>query len=157
PAAPRGGRLHDGRVLEARDPGGRVGVAGVDDHPPDPLEPAAIETQQHRRGLGARAGEPSGASGGRGVRAQDAHIERPIVLDPAGDAGGPEALGQAASELAEAGWRLDPAGAEEAHEIPSPSSSPNIRFRFWTACEDAPFHRLSIAANTIARPVRASR
>ena len=41
--------------------------------------------------------------------------------------------------------------------MPSPSGRPNIRLRFWTACEAAPFHRLSIAPNTITRPVRASR
>src|SRR3954469_5419637 len=31
-----------------------------------------------------------------------------------------------------------------------------MRFRFWIACPAAPFQRLSIAANAIARPVRSS-
>ena len=34
--------------------------------------------------------------------------------------------------------------------------SPNIRLRFWIACELVPFQRLSIAANAITRPVRCS-
>ena len=34
--------------------------------------------------------------------------------------------------------------------------TPNIRFRFWTACDEAPFHRLSIAAKTKTLPVRSS-
>jgi carbamoyl-phosphate synthase small subunit len=43
------------------------------------------------------------------------------------------------------------------HAMPSASGRPNIRLRFWTACEAAPFQRLSIAANTITLPVRTSR
>ena len=37
---------------------------------------------------------------------------------------------------------------------PSRSSRPNIRSRFWTACDAAPFHRLSIEEKTKMRPVR---
>ena len=76
------------------------------------------------------------------------------MLDPAGDAGRAESLRAArpaqlgdvrrASTQRELKKVLD-----RAHVIPSPSGSPNIRLRFCTACEAAPFHRLSIAPNTI--------
>ena len=39
---------------------------------------------------------------------------------------------------------------------PSLSSRPNIRLRFWIACDDVPFQRLSIVAKTMMRPVRSS-
>ena len=40
--------------------------------------------------------------------------------------------------------------------VPIPSSKPNIRLRLATACDEVPFHRLSIAANTKSLPVRSS-
>ena len=46
--------------------------------------------------------------------------------------------------------------ARRAHASPSRSSRPNIALRFWTACDAAPFQRLSIAAKTRIRPVRGS-
>ena len=42
---------------------------------------------------------------------------------------------QAAYDVA---GRLDPAGGEAHAGSPSDSSRPNIRLRFWTACEDVP-------------------
>ena len=42
------------------------------------------------------------------------------------------------------------------HSSPSVSGRPNIRLRFCTACDAAPFHRLSITEKTMIRPVRGS-
>ena len=40
----------------------------------------------------------------------------------------------------------EPKNGRRAHASPSVSGRPNIRLRFWIACEDVPFQRLSIAA-----------
>ena len=82
-----------------------------------------------------------------------------VVLDPGGDARGAEAQRQPAlDDLADVVGRVHPAGAEErAHRRPAVSSRPNIRLRFCTACDAAPFHRLSITAKTNTLPVRSSR
>src|SRR5208283_1473245 len=77
------------------------------------------------------------------------------------------------AEVAHVRGRGHPAGVEEglrrtggralaedvpagAHRSPSVSASENIRFRFWIACEEVPFQRLSIADSTTTLPVWAS-
>ena len=136
-----------------RTAGGGVGVAGVDDDRADRVQAAALAAQQHRRGLRAGAGEAGGAGRPRRTAGQSPRSERAAGLEPAGDARGPKSLGQAAGELGGVVGRLDPARGEErargGHSMPSPSGRPNIRLRFWIACDAAPFHRLSIAPNTI--------
>ena len=81
-------------------------------------------------------------------------------LDPARDAGRAKAGGQTGigGELAHVLRRAHPARAEEgalgrAHSRPSVSGRPNIRLRFWIACEEVPFQRLSIAESTTIFPV----
>ena len=83
-----------------------------------------------------------------------------VGLDPGGDARRAEARRQRGRvELGRVRGRFDPARAEEGHGAcsrPSASGSPSIRFRSWSACDAAPFQRLSIAANASTRPVAGS-
>src|SRR6185312_8833936 len=103
----------------------------------------------------------------------DAHHEAEIQavgLQPRVDPGRAEAAGQQAvlqgchvrvrgAPARRAGGRAH-AGTSAALSavgpIPSVSGRPNMRFSDCTACEEVPFQRLSIAANTWTLPVRAS-
>src|SRR5581483_8966140 len=92
------------------------------------------------------------------VAHEQADVGTPARLQPRRDAGGAEPTGEAraAAELAHVRGRGHPAGAEEglgAHVMPSPSGRPNITLRFWTACEDVPFQRLSSDEKTSSLPV----
>ncbi len=80
-------------------------------------------------------------------------------LQAGGDPGRAEALRQPARRVDRMLGKGYPAGRGRrlGHVSPSLSSRPNIRLRFCTACDAAPFHRLSIAENTSTRPVRSSR
>src|SRR4029077_10949187 len=78
-------------------------------------------------------------------------------LDAGGDAGGAKPGGEPlAVELGHVLRARHPAAGGENHAIPSPSGRPNMRLRFWIACDDVPFHRLSMTLNTMTRPVRSS-
>jgi len=50
------------------------------------------------------------------------------------------------------GFDVAPVGRAAAHRSPSVSSSPSIRFRFWTPWPEAPFQMLSIAEKAITLP-----
>ena len=97
----------------------------------------------------------------------------PLGLIPHATPGGAKAAGSPASgpELAHVRGRRHPARLERtaaagprrcrepslrAHVRPSVSGRPNITLRFWTACEEVPFQRLSIAESTTTLPVCAS-
>ena len=88
----RAGALHARRVLEPAAAGGGVGVAGVGDHGADAGELAALLREQHRGGEHARAREAGGAHGVGRVADEQAEVGRAGGLEPAGDAGGAEAL-----------------------------------------------------------------
>ena len=155
----RGGALHPRGVLEPAVAGRGVGVAGVDDDRAQRVEPAARLAQQHRRGQHARAREARRAD--RVGLGADQQREVGIArrLDPRAHAGGAEAARRARRPVARsraAGGSTQREAKHASLSSPSRSSRPNIRLRFWTACEAAPFQRLSIAANTRIRPVRGS-
>src|SRR4051794_40580509 len=157
----RRGALHLRRVVEAAPAGGGVRVAGVDGDGAQAVELRALLRDDDRRREDARAGEARGARRVGRVADEQADVGVPRRLQARRDAGGAEALRQAAvGRLADALGHLDPARAEEAgadgHCRPAVSSSPNIRLRFCTACDEDPFQRLSIAAKTKTLPVRSS-
>ena len=144
--------LHPGRLLEAAPPGRRVRVAGVGHDHPDRVQPRAFLGQHDGRGEHAGAREPRRADA-FGLRAhQQAEVHPAARLEAAGHARGAEATGQLTGVLGDVLRDLQPT----THNSASLSGRPNIRLRFWTACEAAPFHRLSIAAKTMIRPVRGS-
>ena len=107
--------------------------------------------QHDRRGqhAGAREARRADAVGRRTRSARGPAAGRlepaatPAARNPAGRS--PRVLGHVPGHV-----------SQRSSQSPSVSGRPNIRFRFWTACDAAPFHRLSIAAKTITRPVRAS-
>ena len=114
---------------------------------------------QHRRGEHARAGEARGAHRVRRRRRPAARgRSAPLGLRPQRHAGRAEAAGQppARPRSRAPGGSTQRERRSSCGSSPSHSSSPNIRLRFWTACDAAPFQRLSIAAKTIMRPVRGS-
>ena len=148
----RRGALHLRGVVDAAAPGGRVRVAGVGHDRAQRVEPAALLAQHHGRGEHARAREARRAHRLGRIGDEQAEVGAAARLQPAGDAGGAEALRQRVVGLGRVLGQRDPA----AHASPSLSSRPNIRLRFCTACDAAPFHRLSIAENTSTRPVRPS-
>ena len=117
------------------------------------VEPAALLREQHRRGEHAGAGEARGADRLRRVGDQQPEVEPAGRLEPARHARGAEAGGQPAVELGHVVRQRRPS-AMRSVTAPPLSSRPNIRLRFCTACDDVPFHRLSIVAKTITRPVR---
>ena len=87
----------------------------------------------------------------------------PDGLSPAATPAARKPAGRPPATSTRALGDVDPARAEErgarrrgAHPIPAVSLRPNIRLRFCTACDDEPFHRLSIAAKTRTLPVRSS-
>ena len=152
-----GGRVpHRQRVAVALLAGGGVGVPGVDETAriaPASRSPGRPGRARRRR----RCGSEPARSGPVGVADHHADVRLATALQPAGDTGGPEArreLGRL--ELLDAGRGVTQRDGRSLRRVrsrvPSPSGSPSIRFRFWIACQAAPFQRLSIAANTIARP-----
>src|SRR5271165_6604404 len=148
-----------GGVVEAPASGGRIGAAGVDEHDPQLTQPAALARQQDRRGGCARGGEAGRADRLLTVADQQPDVGAPALLQPGRDARRPEAGGQAGvwTQVAHVRRRGHPARAEEgphgAHPRPAFSGWANITFRFWTACEEVPFQRLSIEEKTSTLPV----
>ena len=82
-----------------------------------------------------------------------AEVEPARGLEPAGDARGAEARRQVARVVGDV---LRASATQRTHSSPSVSGRPNIRLRFCTACDAAPFHRLSMTEKTMIRPVRGS-
>ena len=97
------------------------------------------------------------------VADEQAEVDRAGRLDARRGVGGAKAGRQPAVVLRDVRRALHPARREEllgergAHgSIPSVSSKPYMRLRFWIACDDEPFQRLSIAEKTSTLPVRGS-
>ena len=160
-APSRAALLHRDRVAVALLAGGGVGVARVDDGRADRPRVAAVPADPHRRRGGGVAGEQQRRGGRRASRRRAIPTSvPPDSFRPQADARrrGTRARAPVGSSSSTPSGGVDPARAEErlrAHgHSPSASSSPSIRFRFWTACPAAPFQRLSIAAKTSTRPPR---
>ena len=174
------GALRLGGIVEAAPAGGGVRAPGVGEHRAQGVQLTALLADEHRRRRGARRGEARRADGALGVAHQQAQVGVAAGLDPAGHPGRAEAGGQpgARSEVAHVRGRRDPARVEERLRRPWAARSPpawrsptawprsqqpprsrrmeNITLRFWTACEEVPFQRLSIAENTSSLPVCSS-
>src|SRR5262249_1724041 len=154
----RAGVPHRQGVLVTLVPGGGVGVAGVDRNGPQGARVALIAADADRRGGSGVPGQGQGRLDLRHVTSHHPDLGGPPAVEAAGDASGAEPGSELRRlELLELRGRRHPPRAEEglrrsAHEMPSPSGRPSIRFRFWIAWEAAPFQRLSIEAKAITCP-----
>ena len=165
PPAPAAGRARSAvaATIVARDREPALAVAdvrdaAVDDHCPQPRELGAARDldrrrddrvareQRRRRGVVARR-----TPARRGRAAPTASSRRRPRLP-----GSPGAAAAARPRATPGGrartHRERKKARSAAHRRPSASSRPSITLRFCTACPAAPFHRLSIAANTSTRP-----
>ena len=148
------GALRLGGVFEAAPAGRGVRAAGVGEH-----RAQRRRSRQRSRvsSTGAAAalerGEARGAHGRLlGVADEQADVGAPLGFSPAATPAARKPAGRPASSASSrtcAGAAPSASGrrARCRHALtaaPSSPGRPNIRFRFWTACEEVPFQRLSM-------------